>query len=132
VSGVLPIQAAATVRSGSDNAGEAQAPESVSPAPALSASVIVNPTLRLDAGLGLVVIEFRNDTGDVTTSIPSQRQIEAYQRWAQTHAGPDPSAASTGAVTSAPVPAVVASEPSVPSHTGQPGTDEEKGTKRSH
>jgi hypothetical protein len=53
-------------------------------------SPIINPTLRLEPGLGLVVIEFRNDTGAVTTSIPSQRQLQAYQRWDVTHFGPTP------------------------------------------
>jgi hypothetical protein len=38
-----------------------------------------NPSLRLDPSLGLVVIEFRNDAGTVTRSIPNQRQIEAYR-----------------------------------------------------
>ena len=40
----------------------------------------VNPSLRLDPALGLVVLEFRDETGQVTGSIPSQRQIEAYHR----------------------------------------------------
>jgi len=38
-----------------------------------------NPTLRLDAALGLVVIEFLSKTGAVTTSIPTQRELTAYQ-----------------------------------------------------
>ena len=38
-----------------------------------------NPTLRLDPALGLVVIEFVNQSGAVTSSIPSQRQLTAYQ-----------------------------------------------------
>ena len=38
-----------------------------------------NPSLRLDPGLGLVVIEFRNDAGAVTRSIPNQQQIDAYR-----------------------------------------------------
>jgi hypothetical protein len=58
--------------------------------PAAKRSVIVNPTLRLDPALGLVVIEFRNDSGAITTSIPSQRQLEAYQRWAVAQLGPEP------------------------------------------
>ena len=68
--------------------------------PAPVASPIVNPTLRLEPALGLVVIEFRNDSGAITTSIPSQRQIEAYQRWETTRIGPRPAgqpAASPGA-----------------------------------
>ena len=49
---------------------------------------VINPTLRLDAALGLVVIEFRNDSGAITTSIPSQRQLQEYQRWQTTRVGP--------------------------------------------
>jgi hypothetical protein len=55
-----------------------------------AAPPILNPTLRLDAVLGLVVIEFRNQSGAVTTSIPSQRQLQAYQRWEATRFGPAP------------------------------------------
>jgi hypothetical protein len=51
---------------------------------------VLNPTLRLDAALGLVVIEFRNDSGAITTSIPSQRQLQEYQRWQATKFGPGP------------------------------------------
>ena len=51
---------------------------------------VINPTLRLDAALELVVIEFRNNSGAITTSIPSQRQLREYQRWAQTQVGPPP------------------------------------------
>lgn len=38
----------------------------------------VNPTLRLDTDVGLVVMEFRDDAGTVTT-IPSERQLAAYR-----------------------------------------------------
>jgi hypothetical protein len=53
-------------------------------------AVNVATTLRLGAALGLVVIEFRNDSAAVTTPIPSERQIAAYQRWDVTHFGPAP------------------------------------------
>ncbi len=49
-----------------------------------------NPSLELDPALGLVVIQFRNDSGAVTDSIPSERQLAAYQRWATTQFGPAP------------------------------------------
>jgi len=55
-----------------------------------AAPPILNPTLRLDGALGLVVIEFRNDSGAITTSMPSQRQLQAYQRWNATRVGPTP------------------------------------------
>jgi hypothetical protein len=43
--------------------------------PALS---IPNPSLRLDASLGLVVLEFRNADGTSRT-IPSERELKAYR-----------------------------------------------------
>jgi len=88
----ISVQALAVARTGTDSAidpGMAAAnvsQPSAEPAPA--ASLIINPTLRLEPALGLVVIEFRNDSGAITTSIPSERQIEAYQRWEQTRLGP--------------------------------------------
>ena len=63
-------------------------PKLVAPEPSL---VGPNPSLQLDPALGLVVIQFRNDSGAVTNSIPSERQLQAYQRWATTHFGPAPS-----------------------------------------
>ena len=44
-----------------------------------SSNALPNPTLRLDPALGLVVIEFHNRSGSVTTSIPGERQLEAYR-----------------------------------------------------
>ena len=48
-------------------------------AEAMAAPGTPNPTLRLDPALGLVVIEFLSKSGAVTSSIPSQRQLTAYQ-----------------------------------------------------
>ena len=38
-----------------------------------------NPTLRLDPALGLVVIEFVGKSGAISSSIPTQRELTAYQ-----------------------------------------------------
>jgi len=56
----------------------------------VSAPAIANPSLRLDPALGLVILQFHSDTGAPTTSIPSERQLEAYQRWTQTGLGTPP------------------------------------------
>ena len=48
-----------------------------------------NPSLRLDPALGLVVIEFRNDSGTVTHSFPSQKQLDAYKRTGEAPPGPN-------------------------------------------
>jgi hypothetical protein len=89
----LTVQAITAVRAASDSADVAKTaayestPQSAQPATALP---IANPTLRFDPSLGLVVIEFRNDSGAVTTSVPSERQIAAYQQWQRTKFGPVP------------------------------------------
>jgi hypothetical protein len=44
-----------------------------------------NPAIRLDGALGLVVIEFRDASGAVTSTIPSERQLAAYRQWEQMH-----------------------------------------------
>ncbi|WP_270936526.1 hypothetical protein [Falsiroseomonas oryzae] len=41
--------------------------------------VVTNPSLRLDAALNLVVIEFRDSAGEVMASIPSPRELSAYR-----------------------------------------------------
>lgn len=41
--------------------------------------VLPNPSLRLEPELGLVVIEFRNDSGTIEASYPSERQLAAYR-----------------------------------------------------
>jgi len=49
-----------------------------------------NPTLRLDPGLALVVIEFRDGTGEVRDTIPTQAQLDAYRSWERTKSGTPP------------------------------------------
>ncbi|MDE2005434.1 MAG: hypothetical protein KGI51_02610 [Rhodospirillales bacterium] len=43
--------------------------------------------MRLDAGLGLVVLEFHGASGAVTSTIPSAQQIAAYRRWQEASLG---------------------------------------------
>ena len=62
-----------------------------------------NPAFRLDPALGLVVIEFHDDAGKLTRSIPNQRQIEAYRMHDKTPPGMTfPGTASLGPVASGP------------------------------
>jgi hypothetical protein len=87
----LAIQPLISVRTSPAIVGEAkrvnQPPQ---PEPAANPSPTTDPSLRLDPALGIVVLEFRNNAGVVTTSVPSQRQLQAYQKWAQTHSGQTP------------------------------------------
>src|SRR5258707_215724 len=90
----LSIQPLAAARTGSDSSTDppmatvCESPPQVGPTP--TQLPITNPSFRLDPALGLVVIEFRNDAGAVTSSIPSERQLQAYQRWQTTQFGPAP------------------------------------------
>jgi len=56
------------------------------PAVSMAATAAPNPTLRLDSGLGMVVIEFRNAAGEVVASLPTPREIAAYRVAARTQA----------------------------------------------
>jgi hypothetical protein len=57
----------------------ASAPAASPPSTPANAPGTPNPTLLLDAALGLVVVEFVSKSGAVTSSIPSQRQLAAYR-----------------------------------------------------
>ncbi len=91
----LSIQAAPLVNTGNCGtacvrpAATAVSVEQAVPVPSSSPSP--NPTMELNAALGLVVIEFRNDAGVVTSSIPTQQQLEAYRLWQESGSGPAPS-----------------------------------------
>jgi hypothetical protein len=51
-----------------------------------AAPALPNPALRLDPGLGLVVLEFRDNRGEVAETIPTPRELEAYRTAARTTA----------------------------------------------
>jgi hypothetical protein len=38
-----------------------------------------NPSYVLDLGLGLVVLQYHDNSGDVISSIPTERQLQAYR-----------------------------------------------------
>lgn len=61
-----------------------------------------NPSLRLDPALSMVVIEFRDDSGAVRSSIPSQQQLDAYRAWERSNTGPPPRAGTAPEVPPAP------------------------------
>ena len=99
----LSVKAVGPVLGSSENPAQPK-PETFTPpatAPPTAPPVIIaNPTLRFDTATGLVVIEFRDQSGNVTTSIPTLRQLEAYRQWGQSSPGQSP-AATTGVHTSA-------------------------------
>ena len=96
----LSIQAVGPVLGASENPAQPK-PETFTPPaqapPTAPAVLVANPTLRFDAASGLVVIEYHDAAGDVTTSIPTLRQLEAYRQWNQPLPGQAASASANGA-----------------------------------
>ncbi len=82
----LSVKAVGPVLGASENPAEPK-PENFTPPaqapPPAPAVIVANPSLRFDPVSGLVVIEFHDESGDVTTSIPTLRQLEAYRIWGQ-------------------------------------------------
>jgi hypothetical protein len=87
---VTPVAAAVAATESAGQTKVAASTAAMEPQTSVTSAVGPNPSLELDPALGLVVIEFRNDAGAVTTSIPTEQQLLAYQRWAATHFGPAP------------------------------------------
>jgi hypothetical protein len=75
----LSIQAGSPVLgSGEITAPSRSGPPEVVPA-AKPVPLFVNPSFRFDQAVGLVVIEFHDNSGKMSSSIPSQRQLDAYR-----------------------------------------------------
>jgi hypothetical protein len=75
--------------------------------------MVPNPALRIDHALGMVVIEFRNSTADLSWSIPSERELAAYRAAAQADPAPNARAAP-------PAPSPSADVTLTPSETSRP------------
>lgn len=78
----LSIHAMPPVRGSGDTAVPRRPPASaatLAPEAAKPGKLYANPDFHFDPAAGLVVIEFRNDSGKVTDTIPNQRQLDAYR-----------------------------------------------------
>lgn len=58
---------------------QAATPASASAAPETPKVPLLNPRMRIDTELNLVVLEFRDDSGEVRNTIPTPREIDAYR-----------------------------------------------------
>lgn len=81
MSNLLSIQPGLPLRGSGDNTAPAQSTAQTAkpvarPAPA---PLFVNPSFQYDSTVGLVVIDFHDNKGRVTNSIPSQQQLDAYR-----------------------------------------------------
>jgi hypothetical protein len=95
MSNTLSIQTSLPILGPGDSTAPARstAPASVQE-PAKAVPLFVNPSFQFDGPVGLVVIEFHDETGKVTSSIPNQRQLNAYRTHQETPPGETPAAAS--------------------------------------
>jgi len=94
MSNQLSIQTGLSVHGSGDSntparASKPQPPPNQAPAPK-PVALFVNPSYRFDPTVGLVVIEFHDNTGTVNNTIPSQRQLAAYRTNQQTPPGEPP------------------------------------------
>jgi hypothetical protein len=62
---------------------------SVSKPGAIPAIVFIKPALKFDPLFGLVIIEFRDQSGNVRKAIPTLHQLETYREWSVTHQDPN-------------------------------------------
>ena len=62
-------------------------PAEAAPRPAVP---MLNPRMRIDTELALVVLEFRDEAGELSHSLPSPREIDAYRQAAQEPRPPEP------------------------------------------
>jgi len=100
----LSVKAVGPVLGASENPAGPKSEISTPPASAFPAPptiLVANPTLRFDVASGLVVIEFHDAAGDVTTSVPTLRQLEAYRLHGQTSVTQAPPAAPSQALPAA-------------------------------
>ena len=65
-------------RPSSGSAGSAR-PAGAAPPSASPDVGPANPRMRLDRDLGMVVIEFRDSAGQVSVSLPTPRELQAYR-----------------------------------------------------
>jgi hypothetical protein len=81
----LSIQAALPIHgTGAPVRSNASAAPQAAAAAAQPAQVFVNPAFRFDPSVGMVVIEFHDDSGKMTNSIPTERQLQAYRTHQET------------------------------------------------
>lgn len=82
---VNPFRATTRAHAAQDQVSPAAAPapftsaSSTTGAPSSRAPSLPNPSLRLDPGLGVVVLQYHDGAGNITRSIPTQRQLAAYR-----------------------------------------------------
>ncbi len=106
------VQGTEPVAASGDRAGAASATlPPPADSPVTQTPLRPNPSFRIDAALGIVVMQFSNEAGQVSSTIPTAQQLAAYHRAAgAAHASPATYASATHASV-APPDRTTASEP---------------------
>lgn len=80
---ISPASAASPVQKGSAQPAQQRESEVARQPPAPSAVAVtvpvVNPSVRFDLKLGLVVVEFFDESGQVANSVPTPQKLKAYE-----------------------------------------------------
>jgi hypothetical protein len=78
-----------------------------------SSPAMPNPALRLDPGLGLVVLQFRDDRGEIVATLPTERELAAYRDAGKRAASPAvPAAEPAAAMPSTPAAQAISTDES--------------------
>ena|SRR5271165_2424249 len=99
MSNQLSIQAGLSAVGPGDSGAPNRSAETSQAPVAKPVPLFINPSFQFDPSVGLVVIQFHDDKGILTSSIPSQKQLAAYRDHQATPPGEQPR--STHAKTSA-------------------------------
>ena len=81
MSTIKPVSAASPAQKGPAPPVEGRQSEAAAPSAQLGAAMmpVINPSLRYDIKLRLVVVEFLDDSGKVANSVPSPQKLKAYE-----------------------------------------------------
>jgi hypothetical protein len=82
--GIAPLASLSAAEPVTPAGGRGGTPSNPQPAPAeasaAAAALHPNPAFRIDAALGIVVMELNNDSGQIASTIPTAQQLAAYRR----------------------------------------------------
>ncbi len=94
---ITPVQGPPSVSAPRQAGPRRAAPDTAAAPPPIAPNAIAptgptsgNPSERLDPGLGLIVLSLHDAAGQVTDSIPTARQLQAYRVWQAAQLGATP------------------------------------------
>ncbi len=86
---IQPVAATQAAGAAQGAAQSAAAPADTGSAAKTALPDLPNPSMHLDPQLGMVVLEFHNTSGQVTNTLPTQQQLDAYRAFGVPKPGDD-------------------------------------------